>query len=488
MQSRSEVSSRRPAGPSRRGFLLASLSGLTLAACGAVGPDFFSPVLETPIEWRGPLPSMSDNPVDLATWWQGFDDERMTSLITRAITNNLDLQIAQSRVREARALYRQAAAGRLPSASIGSDYTYRATDVTPDPLHLQTGDTQLFDASFDASWELDIFGGTRRAIEAAEAGAQAEVEARRDVLVSLTAEVATNYIELRGAQRRLALARESLSTQRQTQDLVNEQVSAGVATDLDLARARALVASTSAQIPGLEAQIQASINRLSVLLGLPPGALQEELERPRAIPVAIIRSRVGVPADLLRRRPDLRRAERLLAQSTANIGVAVAELYPKFSIPARLSFAAAGIGTSQVVETLVSTLSAALQMTVFDGGARSAAVDAAEERQTQALLTYRQTLLLALEEAENALVNYREAVRRRQSLASAVSAYREAYNLANELYREGAAGFLDVLDAQRELTSALQNLAVAETDVSSRLVAVYKALGGGWSEADEIRD
>jgi NodT family efflux transporter outer membrane factor (OMF) lipoprotein len=487
MPSRSPDPDQRPFGATRRGFLLGGASLLTLSACGAVGPDFFSPMFETPIAYRAPLPAMSDNPVDLSVWWTGFDDEQMTQLVTRSIQTNLDLQIAASRVRQARAAYRQTGAARLPTLAASSSYTGRAQDQSPDKTNSSTYDSLLFDAGFDASWELDVFGGTERAIEAAEAGTQSAIEAQRDVLVSLTAEVATNYVELRGAQRRLALANESLNSQQQTLNLVQEQVTAGVATDLDLVRQRAQVASTQAAIPGIKVDIEQAMNRIAVLLGQPPGSMAAELERRKKIPVAIIRANVGIPADLLRRRPDLRGAEADLAQASANIGVAVAELYPKFSIPATLSFGTSAIAQFPTVQNIVSTLAAAVSVTLFDGGAREAAIDQAEEARVQALLTYKQALLLALEEAENALNGYKEARDRRAALARAVSSYSDAYNLANELYKEGAQGFLDVLDAQRQLTAAQQDLATAETDVSTTLIAVYKAVGGGWRESDETR-
>jgi outer membrane protein, multidrug efflux system len=451
---------------------------LLLTGCAAVGPDYEAPDLDAPGAFGGPPPA--EDGVALAAWWDAYDDDALTGLIRRGLDRSLDLQLAESRLREARAELRRTLAGREPTVSVGGGGTTRAEQASTGG-GLSTGGSA--NARLDASWEADLFGGIRREIEAAEAGVGAALWRLRDVRVALAAEIALNYIELRGAERRLAITRELLDTQEATLRLVGQRAEVGLATGLDVARSSSSVDSLRAQIPRIQSEIQAARNRLAVLLGLPPGTLDDELAPPAPVPAVVRGADLGLPVDLIRRRPDLRVAERELAAASARIGVAEAQLYPRLTLPGSLVFTASGIGTGSIVGSVVATLAATLSHTLADGGARTAAVEAAEERAEQALLGYRRALLLALEDVERALIDYAEARERHAALGRVVAADERAFELARQLYQEGVTSFLDLLDAQRSLTSSRQELVVTEAALSTRLATLYKALGGGWEEA-----
>lgn len=471
-----------------RPLLLAACLGLTLQACAAVGPDYSAPALETPPDYSAELPQPTGAATPLERWWGSFDDPTLGRLVLAGIDGNIDLRIAESRVREAQALLRQADARRSPEITgvAGADLGARE-GLSPSSGASSDGG---FDGGFRASWEADLFGGVDRAVEAAEAGTQAAEERRRAALVALSAEIGDSYIALRGGQQRLIIARQLLATQEDTLGLVEQRAQFGLANQLEVARARSAVDSLRADIPRIEADLRLSANRLAVLLGESPGEVDALLDEAEPVPQVTASPDPGLPADLLRRRPDLRAAERDLAQATAEIGVAEAELYPQLTLPGSLLFTAAGLGTGQVVQTAVASLAASLSLPLSDGGRREAALDAAEERARQALLTYRQSLLLALEEVEGALLDYDAALRRQAALREAVASDERAYDLARQLYQQGVTDFLELLDAQRSLTASQQQLVVNQTELSSRLVALYRSLGGGWDlpEPDEITE
>ncbi len=340
--------------------------------------------------------------------------------------------------------------------------------------------TNLYQVGFDASWELDIFGGVRRSVEAAGADLEASIEDRRNVLVTLLAEVARDYVTLRGTQRQIAIARENLQSQRQTLGLTIDRFNNGFTTELDVARARAQVDATAATIPALEASERSSMHQLAVLLGQPPQTLLEELSRPVPIPHAPSEVPVGIPSELLRRRPDIRRAERQLAAATARVGAATADLYPKFSLTG--SFGLDATKPRQVFnwESRYFAFSPSVVWPVFDAGRIRANIRVQDAAQEQALTTYESAVLTAMREVEDALVNYGEEQARNRSLADAVEADRLAYKLANDQYRQGTVDFLTVLDVERSLFDAEDALAQSDRAISADLVALYKALGGGW--------
>ena len=452
---------------------------VALASCVscAVGPDYARPELPAPAAWRHAEPSaLGDAEPALAAWWSRFDDPRLGELVARALNANREVRIAEARVREAQALRGITRAGLLPQVTA----TGEASPATGSTL-------SLFFGALDLLWEIDVFGGQRRALEAAGADLDASVEDRRAVTLALLGEVATTYIEVCGLQHRIDAVRRNLAAQEETRDLTLLQRRVGLASDLVVDRARAQAALTAAELPPLEVARASAEHRLAVLLGEPPAALAAELAAPRPIPAAPETVVVGVPADLLRRRPDLGRAERELAAATARIGEATADYFPRFTLTG-----AVGLRSDDVQEIVsgggtFATIGPSVEWPIFAAGRIRANVAVQDARQAQALARYEQTLLEALEDVETGLVRHaREQVRRRE-LRLAVEANRDAAVLARRLYANGLAEFLEVLDAERSLLVAESRFVESEAAVSTSLVALYVALGGGWREAEELR-
>jgi NodT family efflux transporter outer membrane factor (OMF) lipoprotein len=382
----------------------------------------------------------------LAEWWTVFNDEQLNTLIRAAASSNLDIRVAHSRVREARALRGLARSALFPQINGGADYartrqsehafTGRELDASGQSL-----ENDFFQLGPDLSWEIDVFGGTRRAVEAAQAELEASIEFSRDVLVSVLAEVGLGYLDLRGAQKQLAVARENLRAQQQTLALTRDRFQAGLASELDTSRAAGQVATTRAQIPPLEETQQRAIHRLSVLLGRPPGELETELAVAAPIPAAPPRVPVGLPSDLLRQRPDIRRAERQLAAATARIGVATADLFPKFFLTA-----ATGLQSIEANDFIDGgsrfwSLGLSVRWPIFTAGRIRQNIRAHDARQEQALLRYEQTVLTSLEEVENALVAFGQEQDRHRALTESEQASRRAAVLANDRYRGGLVDF-----------------------------------------------
>jgi NodT family efflux transporter outer membrane factor (OMF) lipoprotein len=446
------------------------------AGC-TVGPDYEPPVLDVPPAWHTLAPeAQGDAAAELATWWERFDDPKMTELITRAVHGNLDLRIAAARVQEARALRGVTAARLWPmldAVAVGE----------------QAGGSveSVFLAALDAFWEIDIFGGVRRSVEAADADIAASIEAQRGVLLELIGAVAATYIEVRGLQGRIAVVRGNLAAQCETRALTEAQRNVGLASDLDVERARALVAATDAELPPLETALSANMYRVSVLLGEQPASLTAELAAPAPIPLAPAEVVAGVPADLLRRRPDLGRAERELAAATARIGEATADLYPRFTLTGQV-----GLRSEDVKDLLQGrynffAVGPNIIWPIFAGGRIVSNIDAQDARQAERLARYEQVLLLALQDVETALVRYAREQVRRAALREAVDANREAAELARRLHANGLIEFLDVLVAERSLLESEDRLVTSETAVSSSLVGLYVALGGGWQAAEAVQ-
>ncbi|SPF53916.1 Transcriptional regulator, Fis family [Candidatus Sulfopaludibacter sp. SbA4] len=411
-------------------------------------------------------------------WWRTFHDPELDSLIERAVRANLDLKVAASRVLEARAARGVARAGLLPSLE-ASDLAQRLRGLTPGiPAPYETN---IFQQGFDASWEIDFFGGKRHALEAAKADVAAAEEARRDTLVSLLAEVARNYSELRGTQRRLEIAGNNIRLQSDTLDLTKVRAEAGLGTELDVVRQASQLAATEATVPALESARQMSVHRLSVLLGEEPATLAEELTEVKPLPATPPVVPVGLSSDLLKRRPDIRRADAEVAAASARVGVARSDFFPKIT----LTGAAGRQGTSFSGLTLGAgnffAVGPAIRLPIFTGGRLRANMEAQKQRYSQAQLAYQNTVLRSLEETENALTAYGREQERRERLQAAAQASRQATQLANELYTRGLADFLSVLDAQRQQLAIEDDLVESDTAVVTDLAALYKALGGGWS-------
>lgn len=425
---------------------------------------------------------------NLSEWWETFNDPILNSLVSRAIKANPDLRRAQARVREARAQRGVVNADLYPTVNTTGAYTRSRVSKNNGDTSQSTSsaghEQDLFQAGFDASWEIDVFGGVRRDIEAADADLAAAVEDRRQVAVSLLAEVARNYVELRCAQRQIAIAHANLDAQKGTLDLTRTRLQAGMVSDLDVARAEAQVQTTASQIPTLESSTRQSIHSLSILLGQEPTSLAPELVDPQPIPKLPPQVPIGLPSDLLRRRPDVRRAERQLAAATARIGVATADLFPHFSLTGSLGLESSKLKSLPDYDSRYWSIGPSVSWPILDFGRVRNNVAVQNAREEQAVALYEQVVLTSLREVEDALVLFGREQSRRKSLAAAVAANQRAVNLATQLYEQGRADFLTVLDAQRNLFASQDALVLSDRTVSVNLVSLYKALGGGWeSEA-----
>ena len=462
-------------------LLTTVLLALLLAGCATVGPDYLPPEILTPGKWNTDLKDgLSSEPADpqtLASWWKTLDDPTLTNLIERAIEGNLDLKQARARVREARARRGITEADRFPIIdSTGSARYSRSSEETG------SGETRdLYAVGFDASWELDLFGGVRRSIESAQAALEASEEDLGDVLVSLLAEVGLNYVEARTLQTRLTVAEENLKAQADTYEITVFRAEAGLTTALDVEQAKYNLEDTRSKIPTLRSSLEEAKNRLAVLLGNQPGAVHAEMSEPKPIPVTPLEIAVGVPADVLRRRPDVRGAERELAAQTAQIGVATAELYPKFSLLGSIGLEALSFGKLFSAGSRTYGVGPSFSWNIFDAGAIRKNIEVQNALQEQTLIQYEATILTALEDVQNALVAYAEEQERRQSLMSATKAAQIAVDLSVHQYSSGLMDFRDVLDAQRSLLSFQDQLAGSDGTVTSNMIRLYKALGGGWT-------
>ena len=464
--------------------LLGSTVSLLLAGC-VVGPNYQAPRASAPVKWTTPLGAgETDAPLALADWWRSFNDADLDRLETAAVESNLTLRAAEQHVREARAERDFVAGGRWPSAGTTVAYSnndYGANNFPPLPPGSPIT-FNLYSVGFDAAWELDLFGGVHRAVEASNAQLGAAQYARRDVLISVLAEVARSYIEARGYQERLKITRRNISAQADIVELTRSRYRSGLSTDLDVEQATALLTATQAQLPALESGYAQSVHELSVLVGAQPGALIERMSRVQPIPLTPPVIPVGLPAELLRRRPDVERAERELAAATAEIGVARADLFPKFSLTGGVGLVS--ISESRWLEYASRYWAAGpgIEWNLLEGGRLRANVRVQQARAAQAFDSYRQTVLTALEDAEDALVGYAKEQSRRQSLAQSERASAAALHLATELYRSGLTDFLTVLDSERTLYGAQDALVESTRAASLDLVQLYKALGGGWEQ------
>jgi multidrug efflux pump len=451
---------------------------LPFAGC-TVGPDYKEPEAAMPSGFSNQQQSGFSTLEPERGWWQGFNDETLDRLVERAVTRNHDLRIAAARLREARALRFEAGLDRFPVVTAGGSYT---TERSSKAVGAPKGDRDidLVDAGFDSSWEIDLFGRVRRSVEARQAEVEAAEASYRDVMVSLLAEIARNYLELRGAQHQLEVAQRNAENQRETLNLTVAVLEGGRGTELDTSRAQAQLNATRATISPLETTIKGMSYRLAVLTGQQPAALDDELAPPKALPKLPEIVSLGRPEDLLRRRPDIRFAERNLAAATARIGVATADLFPRvtfvgsFGLQAT-SFARLGSGGSDTF-----AFGPRIFWAAFDLGRVRARIKAAGAQADAALAQYEQKVLTALEETENSLVNLGRQQVRRDYLRESAQASEKATTLARLRYQYGVSDFLTVLDTERTLLQAQDQLAQSQTSTATALVSVYKALGGGW--------
>lgn len=483
--------------PTRRLF---SALGLILAALGlgacltTVGPDYAPPKAPAPDAWHARLPdgltSQTASAETLARWWETFNDPVLTALVHDAIAGNLDLQTALSSVRQARAQAAITRSSLYPTLDASGSATHqysrtesKASAAAGGGTVLTKTEANVYRAGFDASWELDMFGGLRRDLEASLRDMQAQEASFYDVLVSLTAEVATNYVTARAYQTRIDLAEKNLAMQKETLDLVESKFTAELIDELPVQQARYTYENTAAQIPTLRAGLEEALNRLAVLLGQTPGAVHERLNAHRPIPTPPAAVAVGVPSDALRRRPDLRQAEMELAAQTARIGVAVAELYPKFYLTGSLSRQGEGTLGFRNYATDALSFGPSVSWRLLDAGAIRQNINVQTEKQKQALLAYRSAVLSALEEADNKIYAIGQEQIRRERLDAAVTAARSALELSNSQYAVGQVDFTDVIGAEQALLTYEDNLAQSQGTIATDLISLFKALGGGWTPA-----
>jgi NodT family efflux transporter outer membrane factor (OMF) lipoprotein len=448
--------------------------GLLCGCLTTVGPDYRSPELATPAEFRLPaedLINTSAQAADARFWWQGYADPILGELVEESLQNNLDIAAARSRLKQARALTTVARSNGGPTLDAGADLngsSILAGRNARDTEGAASG-SLLF------SWDPDLFGGLRREVESAEASERRQALLTQDTTRLIAAEVVRQYLNLQRSALQLTLVRQSLDLQRQTLDLAEQRFDAGIGSLLDVSRARAQLAATRAQIGPIQSDLASSQTALSVLIADMDTVIVPD--QTPGIPIYAEGPAPGLPRDLLRRRPDVQAAEAELARTTAEIGVAEAELYPRLNIPGVLTASATGFGAGEVVTAIIASLAASLDIPLFDQGGRRASVDAAEARTEEALLAYRQQLLLALAEAETALAQVEATSQRQRDLQQAVEASTRAYEQAQDLYTQGLVGFLDVLDAERSLLSNRQSLADADTDYGVAIADFYTAIG-----------
>lgn len=469
--------------------LLASalMTALLLGGC-AVGPDYTAPDLQSPAQWRtedaSGLVQTQNATQQLSEWWKVLEDPQLDSLMERAVAGNLDLKEARARVRAARARLGISEADLYPTldatGSLSSGKQSRNAGF-------DGKERDLYKAGFDAGWEIDVFGGTRRAVEAANADLDASEADLRDVYVSMLAEIASTYTDVRAYQTRLSVAQANLAEQMETFEIVESRYESGLSDALGVQQAKYSLESTRAEIPTLQARLDASINRLALLLGQQPDTLHAELSERRAIPVPPVSVAVGVPAEALRNRPDIRRAERTLAAKTAEVGVATADLYPKFRLIGSIGLES--FAQSSLFETgsQVYSFGPGISWPIFRAGAIRRNIDVAEAVQEQYKYRYERTVLNALTEAQSAMTDYAKEQNRRDALEQATLAAREALALAQDRYLNGLIDFSDVLEARRSLLSYEDQLAVSRGAVVDSLIRIYKSMGGGWQTMEAMQ-
>lgn len=466
----------------RSAVIAVFLPWLGLALGCMVGPDYTPPETEMPDAWTEELTKgLAEGEASLETWWTTLNDPVLDSLIQRAIQGNLDLKAAVARVMESRARLGISSGDKFPSVDTIGSYqrTRLSEEIIPSfPGLDRTQDN--FQAGFDMAWEIDVFGRVRRSIESAEASLDASVESYRDLLVTLLAEVAFNYIDVRTLQLRIRFAQSNIQTQQGTLQLTTDRLQAQLVPELDVRQAELNLASTESVIPALRIALTQAMNRLGVLLGERPSALHEELSADVDIPDPPGEIVIGLPAELLRQRPDVRQAERQLAAQTARIGVATADLYPRFSLTGTFVLAATDAGEMWDQGARQYSYGPQMSWNFFDGGRIRNNIRAEDALAVESRLRYEQTVLTALQEVEDGLVGFTEEVERRDALERTVVAAQRSVELVQTLYRTGLTDFQNVLDMERSLFEQQDLYADSEGRVVQNLILIYKALGGGW--------
>jgi NodT family efflux transporter outer membrane factor (OMF) lipoprotein len=456
-----------------RSTVLVVFSVYSLTAC-VIGPDYVVPTQVLPEKWQNSLENKQPlDPKVLANWWTTFNDPLLSRLIERSINGNFDLKKALARISEARAQRGIAKADYFPkinsSGSTGESYNGNSDQRNG---HYSLG--------LDASWEIDIFGRISRSVESAQASMEAIEAGYQDVMVSLVAEVGLNYVQMRTLQTRLNIAEHNLATQDNLYNLTDWRWQAGLGSKLDAEQALTSVEQTRAQIPSLKNQIAQNQHQLALLLGVAPASLNAELNKVQPIPSTALKIAVGVPADVLRQRPDVKQAERELAAQTAQIGVATAAMYPKLALSGSIGLDAIKASNLFTAAGLVDSLLGKLTFPIFNAGAIRQNIEVQNARQEQALANYESIVLTALKDVENALVGLVQEQQRLQDLNRAMQASERAMALAQNQFKSGLIDFQNVQQTQRSLLSLQDQYASSQGQITTYMISLYKALGGGW--------
>lgn len=475
------------------GVLISAASMLGMSGC-TLGPDFHTPANALGAHWRQPdtaasqsraVPGAVDN-----QWWQGFADAQLSALLADAQANNLDLRVAASHVEQSVAARATVAADRLPGVGAAGDYS-RARNSERGLMDISGNDGKanynVWNAGLNFNWEADLWGRVRRSVEAADANVQVSLEEQHGAMVSIMAQVARDYIQLRGTQNSLEVTRQNLDIARHSLALTRARLGQGVATDLEVSQSAALVAAIDARVPALQQQQNVLINALSFLVGREPGALSRELSPLKAIPAGPANVPVGLPSELAQRRPDIRRAEADLHAATAAIGVAKADFYPRITLSGSAGFQATQLSDLGSWGSRAFAFGPGLSVPIFEGGRLQGQLQLRESRQQEAGIAYQRTVLAAWHEVDNALSGYQADQRRHQSLELAVRESRHALASAQEQYAQGTVDFLNVLTVQKALLADQAALVQSTADVSLTLVSLYQALGGGWQQQAAVR-
>ncbi len=456
-----------------------------LFGCSTVGPDYKKPALRDS-DYSDVLQPESEGvsrgqgeitPEMLAEWWNTLDDPVLTELIHRGLTGSLDLREAEASVREARGLLGIGESRLFPF--LDAQGVYEKSESSEN-LAVDLGELDFYQAGFDANWELDVFGGTRKNIAAARADLQAEQDNLKAVWVSLAGEIARNYIELRTLQQRLRVAQSNLEAQAETLEILESSYEVGLSDELAVQQARYNLERTRSTIPTIQSGREAAQNALAVLVGETPGSLHRLLRDSKPIPVSSLKTVTGIPANVLRQRPDIRAAERRLAAQTERIGVAESDLYPKFYLFGSIGLESLDSSSFFSTDSRAWNIGPSISWPIFHAGSIRNNIQVQTARQEQSLARYEKAVLTAIKEVRDALVAYAEEQKRREALLAAVEAAQAAVEVSQDKYKNGLVDFNNVLDGQRSLLSLQDQLAVSEGTISTNLVRLYKALGGGW--------
>ncbi|TCK59417.1 efflux transporter outer membrane subunit [Seleniivibrio woodruffii] len=456
---------------------------LSVFGCASVGRDYVRPEAKLPAGWHtalnNPVKAEADNPQIIKEWWKVFNDDTLNRLVGMTVDGNLDLKKAYASLAASRAKLGMTEAEGKPSlsASASAKGTYYG-DTSVD----QTQDS--YSAGFDASWEIDLFGGVRKGIEAASADAEASKEALHDVLVSLTAETAKNYISLRAAQSNLSYYEKDIAIKTELYEIAKKKYRAGTGDETDVRTAQYTLEYAKTNLHDQRLSIAQYMNRLAVLTGQTPGSLDSMLGQSGVVPVVPVSAAAGIPADMLRRRPDIRQAERELAAQTARVGVAEADRYPKLTLSGTLGLSSSDFGSLFKQESASASIGPSLTWKLFDFGAIKNNIKVQDETRKQYLAAYESAVLNALEETENALKGYSEQYSKALQLAKAAESAEAAYLLARQKYQAGLAEYTDVKSAEQSYISYNNQLQTSKGSAGTNLVSLYKALGGGWESIE----